>query len=50
MWERFWLSNRAVPPATTGPLSWVPSLDGYRLTGSHLLGPDQGADAREARP
>jgi hypothetical protein len=26
MWECFLRSNRAVPPATTGPLSWVPSL------------------------
>jgi hypothetical protein len=50
MWECFWLSNRAVPTATTGPLSWIPSLDGYRLSGSYLPGQDQGADARETRP
>jgi len=35
MWERFYLANRALVPQT-GPLTWVPTLDGYRLTGSHL--------------
>ena len=49
-WECFWRSGRAVPPTTTGPLSWVPSLDGYRLTGSYLPGQDQHADTRETRP
>ncbi len=32
-----WLSAR-VPVPGTGPLAWVPSLDGYRLTGNHLPG------------
>ncbi len=44
MWECFWRSSRAEPPATTGPLSWVPSLDGSRLAGSYLPGQDQRAD------
>ena len=50
MWECFWRSGRAVPPATTGPLSWVSSLDGYRLAGSYLPGRDQRADGGETRP
>jgi hypothetical protein len=36
MWESFLLSSRAVPPKATGPMRWVPSLDGYRLVGSYL--------------
>ena len=32
-----WLSARA-PVPRSGPLAWVPSLDGYRLTGDHLAG------------
>jgi hypothetical protein len=27
---------RAVPTTATGPLRWVPSLDGNRLVGSYL--------------
>ena len=34
-WELFWQSNR-VAVDRTGPLVWTPSLDGPRLTGSHL--------------
>jgi hypothetical protein len=35
MWELFWQSSR-VAVERTGPLAWTPSLDGPRLTGSHL--------------
>jgi hypothetical protein len=35
MWELFWQSSR-VAVERTGPLAWTPSLDGQRLTGSHL--------------
>ena len=34
-WELFWQSGR-VAVERTGPLVWTPSLDGPRLTGSHL--------------
>jgi hypothetical protein len=44
MWELFWHAGR-VPVDQTGPLAWIPSLDGPRLTGSHLRGPgDAGAE------
>jgi len=36
MWERLLLTSRAAPVTATGPLRWVPSLDGYRLVGSHV--------------
>jgi len=36
MWESVLLTSRAVPPTATGPLRWVPALDGYRLVGSYL--------------
>ena len=36
MWECLLLTSRAIPLTATGPLRWVPSLDGYRLLGSHL--------------
>lgn len=36
MWECLLVSSRAVPLAATGPLRWVPSLEGKRLVGSHL--------------
>jgi hypothetical protein len=39
MWELFWQSSR-VPADRAGPLAWAPSLDGSRLTGSHLPIPD----------
>jgi hypothetical protein len=42
MWECMWRSSTVAPPTATGPLCWVPSLDGYRLDGSHLAGPDRG--------
>ncbi len=38
MWELFWQSSR-VAAEQTGPLAWTPSLDGPRLTGSHLPAP-----------
>lgn len=40
MWECVLLTNRAVPLTATGPLRWVPSLDGYQLAGSHLPAQD----------
>lgn len=36
MWECVLLTSRAAPETATGPLRWVPSLDGYRLVGSYL--------------
>jgi hypothetical protein len=36
MWECVLLNSRAIPRTATGPLRWVPSLDGYRLVGDHL--------------
>ena len=35
MWELFCQSSR-VAIERTGTLTWIPSLDGPRLTGSHL--------------
>jgi hypothetical protein len=35
MWELLWPSSR-VPVDRADPLAWTPSLDGPRLTGSHL--------------
>jgi hypothetical protein len=47
MWELFCQSSRSAVDRA-GPLAWTPSLDGPRLTGSHLPSPD---DARpETRP
>ena len=43
MWELFWSANR-VPDDRTGPLAWTPSLDGPRLTGSHLRIPNNTND------
>jgi hypothetical protein len=40
MWECLWRASR-VPAARAGPLAWEPSLEGPRLTGSHLPAPDQ---------
>ena len=34
-WEVWAQANRAAVPAE-GPLTWVLTLDGYRLAGSHL--------------
>ena len=36
MWECLLLTSRAVPTTATGPLRWVPSLDGNRLVGGYL--------------
>jgi hypothetical protein len=35
MWEVWWQANRATVP-DSGPLTWVLTLDGYQLAGSHL--------------
>jgi hypothetical protein len=43
MWEVWWRANR-VPVDRAGPLTWTPSLDGPRLTGSHLHTPDDTSD------
>lgn len=40
MWELFCQSSR-VPADRAGPLTWAPSLDGPRLTGSHLPIPNE---------
>jgi len=42
MWEAWPQENRAAVPQA-GPLSWVLTLDGYRLAGSHLPVPDDAA-------
>jgi hypothetical protein len=47
MWELFWQSSR-VPEDQAGPLAWVSSLDGARLTGSHLPRPDDASAGRGA--
>jgi len=39
VWELFSSANR-VSVDRAGPLAWTPSLDGPRLTGSHLHSPD----------
>ena len=44
VWELWWSANR-VPVDRAGPLTWTSSLDGPRLTGSHLHPP---ADTSEA--
>jgi hypothetical protein len=36
MWECLLLSSTAAPPAETGPLRWVPSLEGHQLADSYL--------------
>jgi hypothetical protein len=40
MWECVRLTSGAAPLTAAGPLRWVPSLDGYRLAGSHLPAQD----------
>jgi hypothetical protein len=40
MWECILLTSGAAPLTAAGPLRWVPSLDGYRLVGSHLPAQD----------
>lgn len=42
MWELWWQANRATVPSE-GPLTWVLTLDGRRLAGSHLLAPPNDA-------
>ena len=43
VWECVLLTSRAVPLTVTGPLRWVPSLDGDRLVGSYLPAQDPSA-------
>ena len=38
MWDAWWQSGRAAVP-DSGPLTWVLTLDGYQLAGSHLPAP-----------
>ena len=38
MWDAWWQANRATVP-DSGPLTWVLTLDGHRLSGSHLPAP-----------
>jgi hypothetical protein len=40
MWECVLLTSGVAPLTAAGPLRWVPSLDGYRLIGSHLQAQD----------
>ena len=35
MWDMWWQLNRATTP-DSGPLTWVLTLDGHQLSGSHL--------------
>jgi hypothetical protein len=35
MWGAWWQANRAIVP-DSGPMTWVLTLDGYQLSGSHL--------------
>ena len=46
MWECVLLTSGAAPLSAAGPLRWVPSLDGYRLAGSHLPAPDPAETGR----
>ena len=46
MWECLLLTSGAAPLSAAGPLRWVPSLDGYRLIGSHLPAQDPSETAR----
>ena len=46
MWECVLLTSGAAPLTAAGPLRWVPSLDGYRLAGSHLPAPDPSQTGR----
>ena len=38
-------ASRALPEPRTGPLTWVRTLDGYQLAGSHLPDPSGRASA-----
>ena len=46
MWECVLLTSGAAPLTAAGPLRWVPSLDGYRLAGSHLPARDPAETGR----
>jgi hypothetical protein len=46
MWECVLLTSGAAPLTAAGPLRWVLSLSGYRLTGSHLPAQDPSETAR----
>jgi len=46
MWECVLLTSGAAPLTAAGPLRWVPSLDGYRLVGSHLPAQDPSETGR----
>ena len=46
MWECVLLTSGAAPLTAAGPLRWVPSLDGYRLAGSHLPAQDPSETGR----
>ena len=46
MWECILLTSGAAPLTAAGPLRWVPSLGGYRLTGSHLPAQDPSETGR----
>ena len=39
VWKIWWHANRGYAP-DSGPLTWVLTLDGYRLAGGHLPAPD----------
>ena len=46
MWECVLLTRGAAPLTAAGPLRWVPSLGGYRLSGSHLPAQDPSETGR----
>ena len=46
MWECLLLISGAAPPTAADPLRWVPSLNGYRLAGSHLPAQDPSETGR----
>jgi hypothetical protein len=46
MWECILQTSGAAPLTAAGPLRWVPSLDGYRLAGSHLPAQDPSETGR----
>ena len=49
MWECILLTSGAAPLTAAGPLRWVPSLDGYRLAGSHLPAPPRSSASATGR-
>jgi hypothetical protein len=46
MWECILLTSGAAPLTAAGPLRWVPSLEGYRLVGSHVPAQDPSETGR----